>query len=209
MGWIAATMLLATTLMLPAYRVGAEEPIGQVERIIGRGTITSESAERPAAGGSKIRPGDLLQTGEDGRLVVAFKDGTRLQMGPETRIEVAGFSMEQGRRPGAIKLVLAEGVLRLLATAAVNAPAKRIEVRHAAGTVTADNGADFWCGPQDGQLAVLVLSGRVRVANWSGLVVVERRRAGTLVANLITAPEPAYGWDRDRIRRALASVGGD
>lgn len=206
----AATRAAAiVAISLKVFVCGAvqAEPIGTIERVVNEATVFSESAERAATAGSRIRQGDLLQTGETGSVAVLFRDGSRLMVGSGARLGVSGFVPEQGRRPGALIITLEAGAMRLVAARAERAPARRLEVRSGAATVSSEEAVDVWCGLESGKLSVLLLSGRVRVGNWSGSVMVERRRAGTLVDNLITPPEPAYGWDRERIRRALVSVG--
>lgn len=205
----AAATAIVITLNLLAGVAARAEPVGVVERAGGEPLIYSESTERRIDAGTKVRQGDLLQTGSEGQLTVVFRDGSRLMIGADARVGVAGFVPEQGRRPGAIMLALEAGALRLQASRALRAPGKRLEIRSGKATISSEDGADLWCGLEDGKLAVLVLAGRVRVGNWSGSVMVERRRAGTFVANLLTPPEPVYGWERDKIKRLLTQVGSD
>lgn len=204
-----AAAVLAITLNVLVCGAARTEPIGTIERIVNEATVFSESVERAATAGSRIRQGDMLQTGENGTLAVLFRDGSRLLVGPGARLGVSGFVPEQGRRVGALIISLEAGAMRLVAARPDRAPARRIEVRSGAATVSSEEAIDLWCGLENGKLSVLVLSGRVRVGNWSGSVMVERRRAGTLVDNIITPPEPVYGWDRERIRRALTGVGAE
>lgn len=202
----AATAFAITLTFLTGHEARAE-PVAVVERAGGEPVVFSESADRKIDVGSRIRQGDLVHTGSEGQLTLVFRDGSRLLIGPDARVGISGFMPEQGRRPGALRLSLEAGAVRLQATRPERAPARKIEIRSGMATISSDDGADVWCGLEEGRLAVLVLGGRVRVGNWSGSVMVERRRAGTFVANFLTPPEPAYGWEREKVRRLLAAVG--
>lgn len=204
-----ATSVIACALTIPPSHQALAQIVGFVERKLGEAIIASESVERAIADGTRVRQGDILMTGDDGRLTVIFSDGSRLGLGAATRVVVVGFTPEQGRSPAALMLALEAGSLRLVSEPPVRAPHRRVEVRSGTTSVSATAAADIWCGLESQRFSVLVVSGRVRVGNWAGSVIIDRRRAGTEIADVVSPPEPVYGWERERIRRVLATVGAD
>jgi hypothetical protein len=66
-------------------------------------------------------------------------------------------------------------------------------------------GTDFWGGPIDGALDVMVLSGAVEVMNDAGQVMLKPSQ-GTVVRDQVTAPSAPVIWGDAKVQRALSMV---
>ena len=88
---VAATTLLAT----PAF---AE--IGRVKRVYGEASILRGTTTLPATSGLPLLEKDVLQTGPDGRISIAFIDNTRFSVGPKSKIAVSQFKFDETTHQG-------------------------------------------------------------------------------------------------------------
>lgn len=82
---------VVTVLWLASAGIGAaDEPafIGRVKNTAGQVSITRQRATIPATAGTGVLQNDVIQTGDDGSLGVTFKDGSRIAIGPKTRIVI-------------------------------------------------------------------------------------------------------------------------
>jgi len=80
-----------SVLWLASVGIGAaDEPsvIGRVKNTGGQVSITRQSATIPGTAGTEVFQNDVIQTGDDGSLGVTFKDGSRIAIGPKTRIVI-------------------------------------------------------------------------------------------------------------------------
>jgi hypothetical protein len=82
---VAVLSLLAGFTLASA---GEPEIIGRVKTLQGQATVTRGDATTPAAAGTGIAQNDVLQTGPDGSVGVTFKDGSRIALGPKSRVVV-------------------------------------------------------------------------------------------------------------------------
>jgi hypothetical protein len=67
-------------------------------------------------------------------------------------------------------------------------------------------GTDFWAGPIDGALGVLLIEGEVSVTNIAGEAVLDAPGEGTNVAGPDVAPGPVTQWPQEKVERALAAT---
>ncbi len=67
-------------------------------------------------------------------------------------------------------------------------------------------GTDFWAGPIDGKQGVLLLDGRVEVANEAGGVTLDETGEGTWLASAEEAPRTPARWPAEKVDRALAAT---
>ncbi|MEO8663279.1 MAG: FecR domain-containing protein [Bryobacteraceae bacterium] len=77
----------------------------------GGASVIRNTETIPAREGMHLLVGDSLQTGGDGRLGVILQDGTRLSMGPNTRISIDQFLYEPAQAQFGLVLKLARGVM--------------------------------------------------------------------------------------------------
>ncbi|MGH7897730.1 MAG: FecR family protein [Candidatus Binatia bacterium] len=80
--WLAAAGL--ATAADPAV-------IGRVKNSDGEVTLTRAAATIPVTAGTPVHQNDSIQTGGNGSLGLTFKDGSRISIGPSTRIVIDEF----------------------------------------------------------------------------------------------------------------------
>lgn len=69
----------------------AEEIVGSVKTLAGRASIARDGVPTPARLGFRLRPGDVLETGPDGRLGVILRDDSLISLGPSTTVSIERF----------------------------------------------------------------------------------------------------------------------
>ena len=74
--------------------------IGRVKRAYGDAHIRRGATVIPATTGQILEERDILETGKDGRISLAFIDNTRFSVGPGSRINVAQFRYNETTRTG-------------------------------------------------------------------------------------------------------------
>ncbi len=146
---------------------------------------------------------ETVSTGAGGRLEIAFVDGTRLTLGEKAEVlldefvyDPAGANRFHAAITGAFRYVsgrLGAGATR---QASITTPLALIGVR----------GTDFWGGPSNGAIGVVVFEGSVEVTTAAGSVILSAPREGTSLTGGGTLPSPVSQWSDDRIAAALASV---
>jgi hypothetical protein len=91
--------LLPVLLMLAlAAPAGAE--IGRIKRVYGHAQILRGTTALPATPGEALLEHDVLETGADGRISLAFIDNTRFSIGPQSRVDVAQFRFDETTHSG-------------------------------------------------------------------------------------------------------------
>lgn len=91
-----------TPIPLPAF--AADETIGSVKIASGQAAVVRAGQRAPALPGFKLRSGDTLETGPDGRLGVVLRDDSLFSLGASSRIAIEDF-----------RFVPAEGALGITA----------------------------------------------------------------------------------------------
>jgi hypothetical protein len=91
---------LLPALVLIALASPATAEIGRIKRVYGHAEIVRGDKILPAAPGLPLLEHDILQTGPDGRISLAFVDNTRFSIGPQSRIDVAQFRFDETTHTG-------------------------------------------------------------------------------------------------------------
>ncbi len=92
---IIPVLAIATLVATPAF---AE--IGRVKRVYGQASILRGATTLPAISGLPLLEKDVLQTGPDGRISIAFIDNTRFSVGPKSKIAVSQFKFDETTHQG-------------------------------------------------------------------------------------------------------------
>lgn len=99
---IAAAALLATP---------AAAEIGRVKRAFGAAFVQRGAARLPATPGLPLKEGDLLVTGPDGRISLAFIDNSRFSTGPNSRVAIDEFRFDDTTHKGSFVTRVDRGTL--------------------------------------------------------------------------------------------------
>lgn len=200
-----ALFALALGLILLSPGARAAEPAGKVVRVQGSAEAREGTATRPLAAGDPIRAGESLRTGPDARLLVQFSDGMELSLSDGAEMAVAAYEWNAPQAAGKAELALARGSFLLQTGAVGKLPDHPLTVKTPLASVGV-RGTQFWGGPLDAPLSVLLIEGRVVVSSAAGSVELGTPGEGTSVTEPGAAPRPPTFWGDDRIRRAFATV---
>jgi ferric-dicitrate binding protein FerR (iron transport regulator) len=108
-------VVLALLVLLAIDEAAAAEPtspVGQVEQFIGAAWLQRSDDGRGLAVGEPVFLGDRLVTGADGRVRIAFADGSKLAVGSASEVIIRDYATDPtGTRLSALLLLLT-GIVR-------------------------------------------------------------------------------------------------
>jgi hypothetical protein len=102
--------LALTAFLLPAAGAAGPDGVSEVTILEGSATIIRGLSKLGAVEGARLQPNDLIETGKDTFLRIEFDDGTKLDLGSATRLQLNPPSEMSGDRPG---LYLLSGWLKV------------------------------------------------------------------------------------------------
>jgi hypothetical protein len=102
-------LLLTVTLATAAW---AE--IGQIVRTMGQASLLRDGKIITAKVGLPVEASDLIVTGKDGRMGIAFTDNSRFAAGPDSRIELSKFTFNPTTEEGEFVTKVNQGVLAVI-----------------------------------------------------------------------------------------------
>jgi hypothetical protein len=108
---LARPTLLAALLVFLAASVSVAADAGRIKTLRGTAWIERAGARVPASVGTPLRQDDVLVTGADGAVGIAFADDSRLSIGPETVLAIERFAFNPTTHEGAHETSLRRGTL--------------------------------------------------------------------------------------------------
>ncbi len=88
---LVAAILLAVLALPSTALPAATETIGVVRSSVGAASVVRTGQVLPAARGTKLCVGDVLETGPDGSVGVVLRDDSTLSLGPSSRLVLKEF----------------------------------------------------------------------------------------------------------------------
>ena len=165
----AALCLVCLLTLVPmdtlAGRQGAQQRAGEVSRLIPAVTITRGTSSMTAAEKTAVDWQDVLNTQPGGRARVALDDGSLLNVGSESVVQIVKHDTAAQQTT----LELVSGKMRVQARK-LNLPGAKFEVKTPSG-VAGVVGTDFYVGYDNNEMSVVVFEGKVRVCNLAGACV--------------------------------------
>ena len=197
-----------TGLVIAVLAVGHAQAqnAGDVQALQGGANVTRGNAAAAAlAQGAAIQRNDIVETADNGKLLIGFVDGTKLTLGPSADVVIDEYVYNPNGGANAAAIRVASGAMRLVAGAVERAGGPQaITVKTAVGTIGI-RGTDFFVEMEDDHLSVALFSGHeVVVSNASGTTTL-RPGEGTDIWGG-KAPSQAITWGYDRVNRALGLV---
>lgn len=197
-------ILLAAALLLPSLSALAAEEVGKVTRMQGTAMRSSEGRTSALAVNAPIHMQDEVSTGEDARLQVTFADGTQVTVGERSRLKIDAFVYRPAGGSNQLALSIA-GPFRFISGKMPKGPNTAMSVTTPVATIGV-RGTNFWGGPSQGVLGILLFDGAIVVRNAAGQAVMSRPRTGVDVRGPGQAPGPVTQWGQARINQAVATV---
>jgi len=98
--------LLMITWVFLANSVAVMQRIANVSSAVGDVTVVLKGSSTPLAlsTNKKVKEGDTVRTGPDGAAILAWMDGTKVHMGPNTELEVMKCFSKKGQDISLFKL---------------------------------------------------------------------------------------------------------
>ena len=168
---LAAMALLCLSLTAVATSAQAQgtageaETVALIEAVSGRAVLRRGSASLTVEAGLDVQRLDEIMTAGDGRLRLAFQDGTVITVGPNSRVLVQYYLDAlnvQDRSPRFLTLVV--GILRA-SVPRISSLGWSVETRAA---IASSRSTEWIVEASDETTSVLVLGGRVEVADTQG-----------------------------------------
>jgi hypothetical protein len=105
------SLLLALAIALVAAAGADASDVARIKVV--RGTVHVERAGQAvaAAGGTPLREGDVVVTGRDGAVGIAFADDSLLSAGPDTVLAIDRFAFDSTTHAGRHDTSLRQGTL--------------------------------------------------------------------------------------------------
>lgn len=159
----AALLLLLVLLAGPA-QAQAPPAIGQVDALLGAGTISrfGEAAAGALEVGTQLYEGDRIRTDVGARLRLTFADGTVVQLGESTDLTLDWFLYAPGAGTQSALLRVTTGIFRVILELVLPRSAFEVQTATAAATV---RGTDWITEASPENTAIVALEGRVAVRN--------------------------------------------
>ncbi|MFC4295897.1 FecR domain-containing protein [Novosphingobium tardum] len=110
-GEIVRNLIIVPALVLLFTAAPAWAEIGRIKSHVGEVLVVRKGAAVAAAPGLKLEQGDIVKTGKDGRVGIAFLDNTRMALGPSSRITLDEFSYDRSRQTGSFVTSVNRGSL--------------------------------------------------------------------------------------------------
>ena len=106
--------------ILPAFVLAtlaaplSADDIGQVKTAKGAVHIEREGQKLPATVGAKVRETDIVVTGADGSVGIAFVDNSLLSAGPNSMLAIERYAFDSTTHAGAFDTRLTRGTLAVV-----------------------------------------------------------------------------------------------
>lgn len=95
-----AAVLIAGAIVSVLTATPALAEIGRVKSSVGTVQVLRAGRALAVAPGLQLEASDVLVTGKDGRMGIAFTDDTRVAVGPNSRIAIATYKYDRTRQTG-------------------------------------------------------------------------------------------------------------
>jgi ferric-dicitrate binding protein FerR (iron transport regulator) len=165
----AALCLVCLLTLVPintlAGRQGTQQRAGEVSRLIPAVTITRGTTSMTAAEKTPVDWQDVLNTQSGGRARVALDDGSLLNVGSESVVQIVKHDAAAQQTT----LELVSGKMRVQARK-LNLPGAKFEVKTPSG-IAGVVGTDFYVDYGNNEMSVVVFEGKVKVCNLAGACV--------------------------------------
>jgi hypothetical protein len=108
---VASALAGALLAVLPSPAPASAQDAGQIKVARGTAHIERGGQKLPARIGARVRPADVIVTGADGSLGIAFADDSLLSIGPGSTLVIEQFAFDTTTHRGAHDTTLRRGTL--------------------------------------------------------------------------------------------------
>lgn len=198
---------LALAVLALGHHAAHAQNAGDVRELQGSASVTRGDAAAAAAlaRGAAVQRNDIVETADNGKVLIGFVDGTALTLGPGAEVVIDEFVYNPNGGANSAALRVAAGAMRLVSGAIERAGGPQaVTVTTAVGTIGI-RGTDFFVEMDGDHLSVALFSGQdVVVRNANGTTVLRPGEGTDIWGD--KAPSQAVTWGYDRVNRALGLV---
>lgn len=132
---IGVIALAIFVLATPAAGYAQDDPIGYVKTHAGAAFVMTAGQTLEAFPGLALRQGDILRTGDDGRLGVTLLDNTVMSLGPNAEMVVDRYLFKPGEGELGLGVRLFKGTMQFISGVIAKLRPQAVEVRTTTGTI--------------------------------------------------------------------------
>lgn len=129
------TMLALVLCLLSADIWAESDVLGFVKIVEGDASITGEQGTVSARPGAPLYMGNLLKTGEKGRMGVTFKDNTIMSLGPDTELRIDEYLFAPAKSELKLAASLLKGTLHYISGVIAKLKPEAVSVKTPAGII--------------------------------------------------------------------------
>lgn len=177
-----ARLLMPFLVWFVAGSGGAAEVAAGIVFSVGAASIvTPDGQRRPASRGGELLAGESIETGDDGRAQLRFRDGASMSLQPATRFRVDDFRFAGGKGSPEDKgfFTLLKGGFRTITGLIGKGRREQYQVGTTVATIGI-RGTEYSANLGTGGLVVTTVSGQVEVCNAAGCVLVNPGESTTV-----------------------------
>lgn len=129
-------LALATIVLFsPSAGYAQDEPIGYVKTHAGAAFVMTDGQTLEAFPGLALRQGDVLRTGDDGRLGLTLLDNTVMSLGPNAEMVVDQYLFKPGEGELGLGVRLLKGTLQFISGVIAKLRPEAVKVKTTTGTI--------------------------------------------------------------------------
>lgn len=187
-------------LLLAAGVRASEAAFGEVADLAGRVQVVRSTGIVALTNGAPVFPGDIVRTGEDGRVLIVCQDGLRIVIGGDSEFALRVYLADRPNETVQAAFGLLRGIVRLIGGDSLRRQWIEVGTRTAVASVRS---TEWLVESTQRGTGVLAVAGVVEVQGLAGGLVVLQPGEGTDVPPG-GSPGPATRWGDARRRDALA-----
>lgn len=191
---------LALFVLLLSLGTARAEEAGHVTRLQG----SAFDGGRALSTDAVVDEGARLRTLAQSRLEVLFRDGTTIALGPDAEMVVDRYVFDPKAEKGLALFGIPKGAFLVRTGLIAALPDRPLKVATPVATIGI-RGTEFWGGPLDHPLDVLVLKGAIAVTTPSNVVQVQAGQGISVPVPGLATTNPV-AWPDEKIRRAFETV---
>lgn len=199
----AAALAAAIVGPLVAAHAEPRPEVGDVERVRGEAAAVFAETRRPLGLADPVFFQDLLETGEDARLVARLRDDTAITLGANASLVLDEFVYDPAANERLVTLRSLAGAFVVAIRELKEFVQSRVAVDTPVGVLSLASGV-AWGGEIDDGYGILALDGTVSLATAAGTATLEKGEGMTVTDAAELAP--VVTWDPDKVARAVATV---
>ncbi len=191
--------------LMTSFAAAEDLGVGTVTRLQNAAEIKTAGAAKKLALGALVQKNVTIETGNDTRLEITFKDGTKLMVGENARIKIDEYFYKPEKGIGKVIIDVLGGAFRMI-TGKIGKQSQNHVLARTQNAYIGVRGTDFFAGQALNAYGVLLIKGVITVRNDAGGRLLNTAGTGVNVSGPNSLPSEAVPWGEKRVKAALAAV---